>query len=294
MKIKIPATSANLGPGFDTLGLALSLYNYVTITPSSCPCISIKGEGANRTKLKVNNMFVSIFNEIYQEIVGKKENFCFEFENNIPFSRGLGSSSAVIVGAIASAYALAQIKVSREIILNKALIYENHPDNIAPAVYGGFTSSVVANQSVKTLQKKIPDALKAIVVIPNKSMSTAHSRTLLPKSYPMADLVFNASRVGLMCAAFFSQEWEMLRYASQDRVHETQRMNQMKELFSIQKMALDEGALMSTLSGSGSSFLTLVYTKDAQRICKNLKKTFQNYRIEVFNFDNSGFEILNS
>lgn len=124
MKIKIPATSANLGPGFDCLGLALALYNEVCIKPSSYQSISVKGEGEENAKLKKNNIFVSIFYDIYQELTGKKI-FRFEFYNNIPFSRGLGSSSAVIVGAIASAYEMAGIKASRECILTK-LLYMKH------------------------------------------------------------------------------------------------------------------------------------------------------------------------
>lgn len=294
MRIRIPATSANLGPGFDTLGLAVSLYNYVTIKPSSCQSISIKGEGANKSKLKVNNIFISIFNEIYQEVVGKKDHFRFEFENNIPFSRGLGSSSAVIVGAIASAYHMSNIKVSKENILNKALIYESHPDNIAPVVYGGFTSSIVEDGLVKTLKKDLPNSVKAVVVIPNRSMSTAHSRTLLPKSYSISDVIFNSSRVGLMSAAFFTEDWEMLKFASKDKIHERQRMNKMKELFEVRKIALENGAIMSTLSGSGSSFFNLVYEKDAGYIAQKLKKSFQNFRIETLDFDNNGFEIINS
>jgi len=202
VKIKIPATSANLGPGFDCLGLAIALYNEVSIKPASYQSISVKGEGEENVKLKNNNIFVSIFYEIYQELVGKKDPFRFEFYNNIPFSRGLGSSSAVIVGAIASAYEMAGIKASRETILNKALIYETHPDNIAPAVYGGFTSSVVENNKVKTLQKKLSDKLKVVMVIPDRPMSTAHSRTLLPKSYMMKNVVYNLSRASMLCAAF--------------------------------------------------------------------------------------------
>ncbi len=291
MKIRIPATSANLGPGFDSLGLAISLYNYVTIIPYTCQSISIKGEGSNRPRLKVNNVFVSVFKEIYQELEGKKQNFRFEFENNIPFSRGLGSSSAVIVGAIASAYYMADVKISKETILNRALVYENHPDNIAPAVYGGFTTSIVVDDFVKTLKKELPQNLKAVMVIPDRAMSTAHSRTQLPKSYHMADVTFNSSRVGLMSAAFFSEDWEILKYASWDKVHENRRMKKMKELFGVRKMALKNGALMSTLSGSGSSFFSLTYKKDAQRLREALKKSFPNFKIEVFDFDNSGFEI---
>jgi homoserine kinase len=291
MKIRIPATSANLGPGFDSLGLAISLYNYVTISPYTCQSISIKGEGSDKPRLKVNNVFVSIFKEVYQELAGKKENFRFEFENNIPFSRGLGSSSAVIVGAIASAYHMADVKICKETILNRALVYENHPDNIAPAVYGGFTTSIVADDCVKTLKKELPQNLKAVMVIPDRSMSTAHSRTQLPKSYYMSDVTFNSSRVGLMSAAFFSEDWEMLKYASWDRIHENRRMKKMKELFGVRKIALKNGALMSTLSGSGSSFFSLAYDKDAENLANKLKKSFQNFKIEVYDFDNIGFEI---
>ena len=291
MRIRIPATSANLGPGFDSLGLAISLYNYVTIIPYTCQSISIKGYGSDKPKLKTNNVFVSIFNEIYQELVAKKKNFRFEFENNIPFSRGLGSSSAVIVGAIASAYHMADVRISKETILNRALVYENHPDNIAPAVYGGFTTSIVVDNTVKSLKKELPKKLKAVMVIPDRSMSTTHSRTQLPKSYHMSDVTFNSSRVGLMSAAFFSEDWEILKYASWDRIHENRRMKKMKELFGVRKIALQNGALMSTLSGSGSSFFSLTYEKNAESLANKLKNSFQNFKVEVYDFDNIGFEI---
>ena len=291
MRIRIPATSANLGPGFDSLGLAISLYNYVTIIPYTCQSISIKGEGSNRPRLKVNNFFISIFKEIYQEVSKDKKSFRFEFENNIPFSRGLGSSSAVIVGAIASAYHMADVKVSKELILNRALVYENHPDNIAPAVFGGFTTSIVVDNVVKTLKKELPDYLKAVVVIPDRAMSTAHSRTQLPKSFSMADMTFNSARVGLLSAAFFNESWDMLRYASWDKVHENRRMKKLKELFRVRKIALANGALMSTLSGSGSTFLSIAYEKDAKKLQELLKKTFPEFRVEVYDFDNIGFKV---
>ncbi|WP_024954830.1 homoserine kinase [Sulfurospirillum arcachonense] len=294
MRIKVPATSANLGPGFDSLGLAISLYNYVTIKPYSCQSVSIKGEGENRSRLKVNNIFVSIFNEIYQDLVGKKDNFRFEFENYIPFSRGLGSSSAVIVGAIASAYHMANVKVTKQSVLNKALEYESHPDNIAPAVYGGFTTSVIDEGVVKTLKKDLPKNIKVVMVIPDRAMSTAHSRTQLPKSYSMKDVIFNSSRVGLMSAAFFSENWELLRSVSKDRIHENRRMKKMKELFEVRKIALANGALMSTLSGSGSSFFSMTYEKNEQKLIEKLKNRFENFKIVSFDFDNLGYEIIES
>ena len=294
MKIKIPATSANLGPGFDCLGLAIALYNEVNIKPSSYQSISVKGEGEENAKLKKNNIFVSIFYDIYQELVGKKDPFRFEFYNNIPFSRGLGSSSAVIVGAIASAYEMAGVKASRENILNKAILYESHPDNIAPAVYGGFISSVIENGKVKTLKKVLNEKLRVVMVIPDRPMSTAHSRTLLPKTYLMKNVVYNLSRASLLTAAFFSENWEFLRVASKDCMHEHRRMKQMKELFEVRDIALKSGALMSTLSGSGSSFFNLVKADDAQKVATALKNAFTMFRVEIFELNNNGFEIVKS
>ena len=294
MKIKIPATSANLGPGFDCLGLAIALYNEVCIKPSSYQSISVKGEGEENAKLKKNNIFVSIFYDIYQELAGKKDPFRFEFFNAIPFSRGLGSSSAVIVGAIASAYEMAGVKASRETILNKAILYETHPDNIAPAVFGGFTSSVVESGRVKTLKKVLGEKLKVVMVIPDRPMSTAHSRTLLPKSYPMKNVVYNLSRASLLTAALFSENWEFLRVASKDCMHEHRRMKQMKELFEVREIALRSGALMSTLSGSGSSFFNLVKAEDALKVAIALKNAFGMFRVEIFELDNNGFEIVKS
>ena len=294
MKIRIPATSANLGPGFDCLGLAIGLYNEVIIKPSSYQSISVKGEGEDNVKLKKNNIFISIFNEIYQELVGKKECFRFEFYNNIPFSRGLGSSSAVIVGAIASAYEMAGVKASKETILNKALIYETHPDNIAPAVYGGFTSSVVDGGKVKTLKKELPQSIQAVMVIPDRPMSTAHSRTLLPKNYLMKHVVYNLSHASMLSAAFFSENWDFLKVASKDCMHEYRRMKQMKELFDVRDVAFGHGALMSTLSGSGSSFFNVVRTEEAQKLATALRNHFEMFRVEVFGFDNDGFSIIKS
>ena len=294
MKIKIPATSANLGPGFDCLGLAIALYNEVSIKPSSYQSISVKGEGEENVKLKKNNIFVSIFYDIYQELTGKKDPFRFEFFNQIPFSRGMGSSSAVIVGAIASAYEMAGIKASREAILNKAIIYETHPDNIAPAVYGGFTSSIVENGKVKTLKKELSEKLKVVMVIPDRPMSTAHSRTLLPRSYMMKNVVYNLSHASLLTAAFFSENWEFLRAASKDCMHEHRRMKQLKELFEVREIALKSGALMSTLSGSGSSFFNLVKEEDALKVATALKNAFGMFRVEIFELDNNGFEIVKS
>ncbi len=291
MTISVPATSANLGPGFDSLGLAVNLHNRVEFHHSKFFSVNIKGEGENNPRLKGNNMFVSIFNEHYLRLTKKKQNFKFSFFNEIPMSRGLGSSSAVIVSAIAAAHEAAGIRVNKRRILNHALVYEPHPDNITPAVMGGFNAATIEKNKVFSQKKHLPDYLKAVVVIPNKQMNTAKSRTTLPKSYSKENAVYNLSHTALTVAAFFNEDWEMLKLASQDRFHQKARMKTLPELFSVQKIAYESGALMSTLSGSGSTFFSLVYKEDTAMISNRFKQKFPDFDVKVLDFDNNGLTI---
>ncbi|NVJ52142.1 MAG: homoserine kinase [Campylobacteraceae bacterium] len=291
MRISVPATSANLGPGFDTLGLAISLHNQVTIRPSKFHSVSLRGEGSNNPVLKDNNMFIAIFNDFYHNLSRKKRHFRFEFTNEVPLSRGLGSSSAVIVSAIASAYAIEGIKLEKQKLLNLALAYENHPDNITPAVMGGFNVATVQDNEVKFIRKTLPKSLKAIVVIPNRPISTQLARKALPFKYSKEDTVFNISHSSLLTAAFMTENWDMLRTASLDKVHQKYRMKQMPELFDVQKTALKHGALMSTLSGSGSTLFSMCLREDCQRIESELKKRFPHFKVLSRNFDNDGVRV---
>ena len=291
MTVTVPATSANLGPGFDTLGLALNLKNKVIIKPAKFSSVSLKGEGANNPKLKNNNMFVNTFNDFHENISHKKQNFRFEFFNDIPMSRGLGSSSAVIISAIASAYAIENIMLDKQKLLNLALSYESHPDNITPAVMGGFTVATVQDYEVNYLKKEIPRSLKAVVVIPNRPISTQLSRKTLPFKYSKEDTILNISHSSLLTAAFFSENWQMLKDASTDRIHQFYRMKQMPELFAVQKIALRNGALMSTLSGSGSTFFNLVYENDAKKLVVKLKENFPHFKVFSCDFDNHGVQV---
>jgi len=288
MKISVPATSANLGPGFDTLGLALDIRNEVMIKPAKFHSVSLKGEGSNNPKLKDNNMFISTFNDFHQNLSNNKQQFRFEFHNSVPLSRGLGSSSAVIISAIASAYAIEGIELHDKKLLNLALSYESHPDNITPAVMGGFTVSTIHENEVYFIRKDIPNTLKAVVVIPNRPISTNLSRKSLPYKYSKEDAIFNISHSSLLTAAFMSEDYRMLKKASKDRFHQYYRMKQMPELFAVQKVALRNGALMSTLSGSGSTFFNMAYNKDAPRLVKKLEENFPHFKILVCDFDNNG------
>lgn len=297
MNFSVPATSANLGPGFDTLGLSLNLRNYFSIQHSKKQEISLFGEGSENARFLINNLFVKIFTKTYLSLGGTDE-FSFKFYNNIPLSRGLGSSSAIVVGAIFSAYKMAEKIPYKQDILDISLQYEKHPDNITPAVFGGFNSSAIKSVDNKkyvfNLKKRIPKDIKAVIVIPNKPISTRYSRSLLPKTYSDKECIFNISNSSLLSAAFFSESWDMLRVASRDCMHEGIRMSAMPILFKIQRAALNAGALMSTLSGSGSTVFSVCYASECSDLKAILSAKFPYFKVLALDFDNDGVKIESS
>lgn len=288
MQITVPATSANLGPGFDTLGLAIDLRNEIIIKPSRFLSISTHGEGAENPKIKKNTLFLNVFNKHYRRLSGKHNTFRFEFTNRIPISRGLGSSSAVIVAAITAAYVASETKYNKRTILNLALKHENHPDNITPCVMGGFNVACLEADRVFSKKRRLPNYLKAVLVVPNRTISTAKSRHILPKTYTKEELVYSLSRAAYMTALFMSESWDQLQIASKDKIHQDRRMKMIPELSEVQKIALSNGALMSTLSGSGSTFFSLCYENDAQKIEKKLQDKFPHFKVLVKSLDNQG------
>ena len=287
--IQTPATSANLGSGFDCLGISLNFFNTTIIKPSLKTIVRVNGDNAKSEKFIKNNIFVRIVKDIIFEQIGKEMDFEFNFTNNIPLSRGLGSSSATIVGAVYSAFLLVDKKPNKNEVLNIALRYENHPDNIAPATMGGFVvSNVISNKEVVCIKKDIPKDIKAVVLIPNVKMSTKLSRVALPYKYLRKDCVFNITRSSLLSAAFMSEDWQKLKIGSQDRIHEYYRMKNRPELFSYIKFSKDNGSLMSTLSGSGSSIFNIFYKDDAKKFSTLLEKKYPNYKVLCCDFDNNG------
>jgi homoserine kinase len=268
--------------------LAINLRNEIIIKPSRFFSVSTRGEGADNPHIRKNILFMSIFNKQYELLKGERRQFRFEFNNRIPISRGLGSSSAVIVSAITTAFIVARERYNKRKILNLALEHEPHPDNIAPAVMGGFNVACVDEGKVYSKKRKVPDYLRAVLVVPNKTISTTKSRTVLPNSYKTEEVVYSLSRSSFMTALFMTESWELLKIASKDKLHQTRRMKQMSELFEVQKIALSKGGLMSTLSGSGSTFFTLCYADDAQKIHKALENKFPKYRVFTKGLDNYG------
>jgi homoserine kinase len=293
MVITVPATSANLGPGFDTLGLALNLRNEIEILPSDKIEIEIYGENSDFLKKLPRNYFIDIFTEHYRYLTDKEPKFKFKFNNKIPLSRGLGSSSAVIIAAITAAYEAAQVPYKKDRIINLALNYEPHPDNITPAALGGFCVAKIKKNRVFFLKKFIPTNLRAVIVIPNRPISTQKSREALKNNYSLRDVVSNLSSASMITAAFFSEKFDILKYVVEDKIHQENRMKLVPDLFKVREIALREGALMSTLSGSGSTFFNLAYKDDAYSIYSALKDNFRDFNIKILNFDNLGVKVYN-
>lgn len=295
MNFSVPATSANLGPGFDCLGVSLGFRNYFSINEAKEQSVTIRGEGQANPHFTQDNTFVKIFTQTYKKL-GGTEKFQFVFNNSIPVARGMGSSSAIIVGAIFAAFKMAgQIPIKRD-VLNIALGYESHPDNITPATMGGFNASFLkanykGKPSVVYLRQSMPKSVKSVMVVPNQSMSTKKSRSVLPKTYSVQDCVFNLSRSSVLSLAFATHRWDLLRESSMDKLHEQMRMSALPILFQVQKCALQNGALMSTLSGSGSSIFNLCYKDDVRRLTKQLIAKFPKFRVLALDFDNDGVKI---
>lgn len=288
MIISVPATSANLGPGFDCLGLSLNFRNRFKITYAKETKVVISGEGVDRLRADENNLFVKIFRETFEDLAQVQEHFHFHLLNQIPISRGMGSSSAMIIGAISGAFLMAGKRLDKGAILNRAIQYEKHPDNIAPATFGGFVVSMLEKRKVFYLKQVLPKEIQAVMVIPDRPMNTKQSRSLLPQEYNIRDCVFNISHASFLSSIFWSGKWEFLRIASQDVLHQDHRMKLFPILKDVQKFALANGALMSTLSGSGSSMFNLCFNEDKEKLAKRLSERFKKFRVLMLEFDNLG------
>jgi homoserine kinase len=197
----------------------------------------------------------------------------------------------VLVAAITAAYAAAGVKFHKREILNQALKFEHHPDNITPAVMGGFNVACLEGDRVYSKKRRMPGYLRAVLVVPDRTISTNRSRHVLPKHYPKEEMIYSLSRAAYMTALFMSESWDQLRIASKDKIHQDRRMKMMPELFEVQKVALRHGALMSTLSGSGSTFFSLCYEDDASAIAEALRKRFGSFRVLIHSLDNHGVTV---
>ena len=276
---KIPATSANIGSAFDSVGLALDLYNEIHIyenNNSKKIDFEITGEGEGEIA-KDDNMILSAMKLVFKRLKAKPDKgYIIKCINRIPLSRGLGSSSAAIIGGLLTANYILGNKLSLENeILNMSVQLEGHPDNVSPAILGGIISGVVRkDEDFKYVKINPPKGLKAVVAIPNFYLSTEKARNALPKEISLKDAIFNISRAALLTSALSSNRLDLLEVATDDKLHQDYRAKfipGLKDLFKQVKIAC---AYSVTISGAGSSILALV--KDDEKIIKKVSDAMEN------------------
>ena len=256
--VQIPATSANLGPGFDALGLAFALYNEVEAAEAERVTVRIEGEGAGRLATNEANV-VSRGVRLAYEAAGRRFPGCaLGCVNRIPTSRGLGSSAAAWVGGLVAGNALLGEPLDRQALLALAARAEGHPDNVAAALFGGLTVSCATATGVVSVSLPVPVSLRFIVLVPEVTSATSEARAVLPASVSRQDAVFNVQRVALLLAALQSDRPEALAAALEDRLHQPYRRRLFPWMDEVAAAARGAGALGCVLSGAGPSLLAVV------------------------------------
>lgn len=254
VKVSIPATTANLGPGFDCLGLALGLRNEIELTAVSQPAltIDITGEGAGKIPTDATNLAVQAAERVF-ELMGKRPSGLHIRQNNhIPISSGLGSSAATTLGGILAANALVDGRLSEQQLVELAVAMEGHPDNVVPAFYGGLTLAVMDDDTLHVEAITVPP-LQVVIVLPDFDLPTAQARAALPVQIPLRDAVFNVSRVGLVLRALERGDFAALALAMQDKIHQPYRLPLIPGMAEAFAAAREKGAAAVTLSGAGPS-----------------------------------------
>ncbi len=252
IKIKVPATSANLGVGFDTLGMALNIYNTFYIEESDELSIA----GISKKYQNRNNLFMIAFDKVNEKLNTFK-NINLKVETNIPIARGLGSSASLIVaGAVAANY-LNDNKLTIQEIFQICTAIEGHPDNIAPAIFGGLTSSFVADGIPYTKKIDVHEKYKFTVLIPDFEVSTSQARAVLPAFYSKEDTVSNLSNIISFYLSLNDGDEKILKLSNNDKIHEPYRKALIPDFDLLKKECLHKGAYAFMISGSGPTCLAI-------------------------------------
>ncbi|HTF12393.1 MAG TPA: homoserine kinase [Asanoa sp.] len=256
VRVRVPATSANLGPGFDTFGLALTLYDELTVTPGgSGVTIEVIGPGAGEVPTDESHLVVRAIRAGLESLGAAVPGFTLRCENRIPHGRGLGSSSAAIVGGLAAAYGLAGTPIDRDHVVSLAHELEGHPDNVAASALGGFTIAWTEADKGRAVRLDPVDGLTAVAYVPDTRVLTKEARGLLPSAVPHADAAANAGKAALLVAALTSRP-ELLLTATEDLLHQEYRQPVMPESLALVHKLRGSG-LPAVVSGAGPTVLVL-------------------------------------
>jgi len=289
--IKVPASSANMGAGFDTLGIGVCLFSTVEMSETETGLTIIDNDETGCVPKDEKNLIYRAAKNVFDEVGYKPEGLFIKQLSDIPMTRGLGSSSACIISGMLGANVISGRKLSYSDILDMAADMEGHPDNVAPALYGGLCISAVNNGRVYTKSIKPDRRFKLAVFVPDYFVSTRRSRGSVPSLYRREDAVFNISHASLMVAAFAEGNKELMRAACDDKIHQPYRKNYIEGYDFIFKTSYELGAAAVYLSGSGPTIVAIIdenyneFKKEAQ---KRIDEKGYRIKCEILSIDNVG------
>lgn len=279
VKIKVPASSANLGPGFDCMALALGIYDEYEMKLHDSISISVKGEGEKEIPRDSENIMVKVAEHLFRQVGKPFNGIQIKAKTNIPQARGLGASSAAIVGSLFGANELLGRPLKRDELFNMASHLEGHPDNVAAAIYGGFTLAWKDHADAKALSFPPPSNIKIVLGVPNFDVYTIRARNILPAVWPKDDVIFSLSRACLMTAAMVAKKYDWIATACNDRLHEPYRGQLIPGYTEIRSQLLKDGALGVAISGSGPTIIAFT-TRNIDRIRKTIVDGFKKHKVK--------------
>ena len=255
--VRVPASSANLGPGFDVLALALDLHLEVQARAAPTTTISWKGLGATEVPLNARNLLVRAAQEPFKGWSEPLDGIEFRVRNEIPIGRGLGSSAAALVAGIAIGAKLRGLRMKPQRVIELAFPFEGHGDNLSAALHGGFCVAAIENGGVRVHRLSWPERWQAVVFVPDALSPTHEARQLVPRNPARSDAVFNLGRVAEWVLAVVTRDRSLLQSAMDDRLHQPGRARAYPYLDDMIAAAEQAGALGAALSGAGGSVIAI-------------------------------------
>lgn len=292
--VHVPATTANLGPGYDCLGLALALHNEVRLSLADADSVEIEGEGAESLPCDATHLVLGAAQAAADAAGERLPRLALRQLNRIPLARGLGSSSAAIVGGVVGANELLGLGLDERAMLDVCTRVEGHPDNVAPALLGGLTVCCTVGEQVLCRRLDVAPGLSCVVAIPDFEVATRDARRALPQTVEHADAVFNLCRVGLIVSALVSGDFDVLGEAMRDRLHQPHRAHLVPGMEATIAAARDAGAYSAALSGSGPTVAAFV-SGDGEEVGRAMVNAFGRAgvtaRSRVFELSHDGASI---
>ena len=299
--VTVPATTANIGPGFDCLGAAFNLYNRFHFTPftplsDSEPFqISIEGAEAKRVNAGPTNLVYRSFLKCYERMGLDAPPVHINIKLGVPLSRGLGSSSTAIVGGIAAANALAGSPLDQMALAILANAIEGHPDNVVPALFGGAQLATIANGRLQVCDLPWHESVVPVAIIPEFELSTADARRVLPDKYSRADAVFNAAHIALLLRGIATGNGDWIAGGMSDRIHQPYRKKLIPGYDNVRRAAMQAGAWGLVISGAGPTLLALSPPDAAETVRAAIETAWQSQsfasKAYCFQLDTQGVAI---